>query len=107
MHTNYRKDAERSIGQDLSGPGGSANFIDIDIGMDMMTKVERRSSYRQPGKINSWYIHCNSLLYCCLPNSSFAQLLFLAELPRTWQCFPRSGALFVVLVRNSEGRFGR
>jgi hypothetical protein len=74
MHTNYRKDAERSIGQDLSGPGGSANFIDIDIGMDMMTKVERRSSYRQPGKINSWYIHCNSLLYCCLPNSSFAQL---------------------------------
>lgn len=107
MHTNYRKDAERSIGQDLSGPGGSANFIDIDIGMDMMTKVERRSSYRQPGKIISWYIYCNSFLLSTellICTTFFPRLV--AELPRTWQCFWRSGALFVVLVRNSEERFG-
>lgn len=92
MHTNYR-DAERSIGQDLSGAGGSSNFIDIDIGTDMMTKVERRSSYRQPGKINAWYIYWNSILYCCLPNSSFAPLYFLFS-----QNFLESGSAFRVQV---------
>ena len=91
MHTNYRKDAERSIGQDLSGTGGSANFIDIDIGMDMMTKVERRSSYRQPGKINSWYIHCNSLLYCCYRTPHLHNFFFL-------QSFLEPGNVFRVQV---------